>query len=129
MNSTTLSVANTTMMAPSAPPVPFALPMMAIFSVSKTPQKTVAHALDFDLVAVGATEEEAVRKLRTSVKYHVEFGMRYGYVFDILSSAPKEAWAALTTDSTLKIGKPIMIDNCALLTAIKDETGTSSLAA
>jgi len=116
-----------------APPVPFSLPMMAVFSVINHPDRTIAHALDFDLVAVGHNEDEAIRKLRTSVKCHVEFGIRYGYVCDILSSAPPEAWDALTTDTTLKIGEPIQIRNGHLLTATRtiqdDETELSSRAA
>jgi hypothetical protein len=118
---------------PLTPPVPFYLPMMAVFSVTNHPDRTIAHALQFDLVAVGKTEEEAVHKLRTSVKYHVEFGIRHGYVYDILSSAPPEAWDALTTDSRLKIGEPIQIANGHLLTATRtiqdDEPQLSSRAA
>jgi hypothetical protein len=107
--------------------------MMAVFSVTNHPDRTIAHALDFDLVAVGRNEDEAIRKLRASVKCHVEFGIRYNYVCDILSSAPAEAWDALTTDTTLKIGDPIQIRNGHLLTATRtiqdDETEFSSRAA
>jgi hypothetical protein len=118
---------------PTPPPATsFSLPMMTIFSVMKHPDRSVAHALHFDLVTVGATEDEALRLLRKAVKDHVEFGLNNNCPFDILCAAPPEAWASMTTDATLRIGEPITVENYTLLTGtrtIEDETKLSLSAA
>jgi hypothetical protein len=98
---------------------PFSLPMTAVFLVKKYNDKAVAHALDFDLVTVASTEEEAMRKMRIAVKHHVEFGLKNNFNLDILQSAPEEAWSALTPDATLSIGEPIEVCDRRMLTATK----------
>jgi hypothetical protein len=101
---------------------PFSLPMMAVFSVSSTAERTVAHALDFDLVAVAATKDEALRKLRLAVKHHVEYGLENSFDLDILFPAPEQCWSALTPDSNLSIGEPIEICHRYMATATKTLT-------
>ena len=71
--------------------------------------KAVAHSLDFDLVAVAATEGEASEKLRVAVKTYVEFGLGKGWDDYILSPAPKKYRAKLTEDTPVRIGPPIEI--------------------
>lgn len=100
----------------------FSLPMTAVFCVKKTPERAIAHALDFDLVAVAPTEAEAVRKIRIAVKHHVEFGLKNGFDIDILQSAPEEAWSSITPDTTLSIGEPIEVCHRRMLTATKTTT-------
>jgi hypothetical protein len=118
--------------APPAP-VPFELPMMTYFLLTKHPHGTVAHALDFDLVSVAKTDEEAKKKLRMTIKAHVEFGIQMDITKDILFKAPEEFWAALTPETTLSIGEPIQIDNAHLIrtayTTKIDETELCSNAA
>lgn len=87
----------------------FELPMTAVFSITKSGSRMVAHALEFDLVCVAETEDEAVRKLRVAVQAHVEYGLKNRFDRDILQSAPEKAWNALTPETTLSIGEPIII--------------------
>jgi hypothetical protein len=120
--------------AASPPPaVPFALPMMTYFLFTKHPHGTVAHALDFDLVAVSRTQEIAATKLRKAVKAHVEFGIQHDLTKDILFKAPDKFWAALTPSTTLSIGEPIQIESAPMIrtayTTKLDETELSSCAA
>ncbi len=96
-------------------PVPFELPMMTYFLVTKHPHGTVAHALDFDLVSVGESEALALAKLHMAVKAHVEFGIQMDITKDILFKAPEEFWAALTPETMLSIGEPIQIENAHLI--------------
>lgn len=120
---------------PTTPPptVPFALPMMTYFIITKHPHGTVAHALDFDLVSVAASEEVAVTKLRKAVKAHVEFGIQHDLTKDILFKAPDRFWAILSPDATMSIGEPIEIDNAHVIrtayTTQSDETELCSSAA
>jgi hypothetical protein len=109
-------------------PVPFELPMMTYFLITKHPHGTVAHALDFDLVSVGKSDEVAVKKLRMAVKAHVEFGIQMDISKDILFKAPEEFWAALTPETTLSIGEPIQIEKAHLIrTAFTTKTDETEL--
>jgi len=71
--------------------------------------KAVAHSLDFDLVSVASTEEEATKKLRLAVKTYVEFGLGKGWDDYILFPAPKRYRDKLTPDVPAQIGPPIEI--------------------
>lgn len=119
--------------AKSPPPAkPFTLPMMVVFAIANHPHQSVAHALDFDLVCVAASEAEAVAKLRTAVKHHIEFGIGKGIERDIMFPAPREFWDALTPNSQLSIGEPIEINSGTIITAcrtVSDERELSSSAA
>jgi hypothetical protein len=101
---------------------PFNLPMMAVFSIANHSDKSIAHALDFDLVSVASTEEEAIAKLRTAVKHHIEFGLRNNLERDIIFPAPQRFWDALTPHEKLSIGEPIEIDSCKMPTALRTVT-------
>ena len=70
--------------------------MTTIFLVQNGKDRTVARALDFDLVTVAATADEALRKLRLAVKTHLEFGIKNGLCKeDIQVQAPEEFWSIL----------------------------------
>lgn len=71
--------------------------------------KFLAHALEFDIVAVGDTQKQAEHKLRLAVKLYIEYGLFKGWEKDIRFSAPQECWDLITTDSTISIGPPIEI--------------------
>ena len=71
--------------------------------------KFVAHALDFDLVAVADTEKEAEQEVRLAVKLYIEYGLIKGWEKDIRFSAPQCAWDLLTPDAPIRIGEPIHI--------------------
>lgn len=69
------------------------LDALATISVRENERgKMVAHALDFDLVAVGDTVEGAIDKLLTSVRVYLEYGVKHGYVDQIQFPAPDEFW-------------------------------------
>lgn len=87
----------------ASPPAPisFALPMMTYFLITKHHDRVVAHALDFDLVAVGPNEEHALIKLRRAIKAHVEFGIQNDLDKDILFKAPNEFWKDVTPETKL----------------------------
>jgi hypothetical protein len=114
--------------SPSPPTAkPFVLPMMTVFSVTNHPNKSVAHALDFDLVAVAATQADAIAKLRVAVKHHVEFGLKNDIDKCILFPAPAEYWDLLTPHTNLIIGEPIEIENVKMATALRTITDETEL--
>jgi hypothetical protein len=69
----------------------------------------VAHSLDFDIVAVDATEEAAWNKLSLAVKTYVEFGLSQGWSEFIMHEAPQEFWDELTPSTPVKIMPPLEI--------------------
>lgn len=81
----------------ASPPLalPLTLPMIAMIAVTNHPHKTIAHALDFDLVSVAASEEEAIAKVRLAIKHHIEFGIKNDLNLDIRFPAPQKFWEAL----------------------------------
>jgi len=101
--------------------------MMTYLLLTKHPDRVVAHALDFDLVSVAKDEKEALAKLRKAIKAHVEFGIQRDLVKDILFKAPEEYWAALTPDTKLSIGEPILIDNAHLIRTVYTTTDEPEL--
>lgn len=86
----------------------FSLPTTVSFLISKDRDKIVAHALDFDLVAVADTEEEAKRKIRLAVKTYVEYGLSNNWADEIIFPAPDEYWDKLKY-ATIAIGETIEI--------------------
>ena len=117
---------NRALVSPPAP-IPFSLPMMAVFSITTHPDRAVAHALDFDIVAVAPSKEEALAKIRAEIKVLVEFGLKRDLKNDIRFPAPEEFWAALTPESTLSIGEPIEINNQLIRTAYRTISDSSTL--
>jgi hypothetical protein len=88
----------------------FELPMTATFSLyQRVDGKFVAHALEFDLVAIADTQKEAEQELRLAVKIYIEYGLFKGWRKDIRFGAPQECWDHLTSDSCISIGPPIEI--------------------
>jgi hypothetical protein len=71
----------------------------------------VAHSLDFDLVEVGTTKEEAWKNLSLAVKAYVEFGLSKGWDDYIIFPAPDEFKRKLTKDITVEMMPPIEIAN------------------
>ena len=102
------------------------LPMTTVFTVQRGMARSVARALDFDLVAVGPTDEDALLKLRLAVKAHVEFGIKNGLCKeDIQVPAPQEFWDILTPESSIRIGEPIQVDHRQIIPMVRlaiDET-------
>jgi hypothetical protein len=86
----------------------FSLPATLTFIFSKDGEKTVAHALDFDLVAVADTDEEATRKIRLAVKTYVEYGLSNNWVDEIIFPAPDEFWEKLRS-AKISLMKPIKV--------------------
>jgi hypothetical protein len=104
------------------------LPMMTIFAVRAGVNRSVAHALDFDLVATGSSTEEALHKLRSAVKHHIEFGFKMGLCKgDIELKAPQECWDKIK-NAPLTLGEEIEINNHRIQTMTRtaiDETEPS----
>jgi hypothetical protein len=100
------------------------LPKTAIFSVKKTRTRAVAHALDFDLVAVAATPELALQKLRSAVKHHIEFGFEHALSSDTIEKkAPQVYWDRIYT-GIFTLGEDIEVDHQrirTLTTRVADE--------
>jgi hypothetical protein len=70
----------------------------------------VAHALDFDLVAVSGTRAKAVDKLRLAVKIYVEYGLLNRWTDDIIFPAPADYWLRLQ-GRMAEIMSPIEIED------------------
>lgn len=86
----------------------FNLPMMLTFLESKNGHHAV-HSLDFDLVSVADSEDEAWSKLRLAVKTYVEFGLSNGWKDHIVFPAPKELWDKITPEVSSRILEPITL--------------------
>src|SRR5690348_8914510 len=70
----------------------------------------VAHNLDFDLVSVARTEQEAKDKLNLAIKTYVEFGLSKGWDDYIYFAAPESVRAELKNPETrLEIAPPLEI--------------------
>ena len=90
----------------------FELPMMSIIRYSEEQEGFVAHALDFDLVAAGATEEEATEKIRWAIKAYIEYGLKNYWEDHIIFRAPEALLDELSPDkTTLKIMEPIIVQD------------------
>jgi hypothetical protein len=86
--------------------------MTATFGVQKREDgKIVAHALDFDLVAVSDTAERAIDKLRLVVKTYIEYGLNNNWAQDIIFPAPDEFWERLSPGVPGAIMAPIEIED------------------
>lgn len=90
----------------------FELPMMSIIRYSEEPDGFVAHALDFDLVAVGTTEVEATEKIRWAIKAYIEYGLKNYWEDHIIFRAPEAFVDELSPEkTTLKLMEPIVVQN------------------
>lgn len=87
---------------------PFNLPMMLTFLECQNGHHSV-HSLDFDIVSVADTEDEAWEKARLAVKTYVEFGISNGWTEHIPFPAPQEYWDMITPDVSTRIVPPITI--------------------
>ena len=88
----------------------FELPMMSVIRFSRDGEGFVAHALDFDLVAVGRNEEEATKKIRWAIKAYIEYGLKNYWEDHIIFRAPEETVNELSPgETTLKLLEPLMI--------------------
>ena len=96
---------------------PFQLPTSTFTTNYQDPQtqKHVAHSLDFDLVCMGNTDEQAAENLRLAIKTYIEFGLSQGWNEEIHFRAPQEFWDRLTLDTPLRLGPTIYIDNRSML--------------
>jgi hypothetical protein len=106
---------------------------MTVFSVRQCGGKTIAHALDFDIVAIGSDTDEAIRQLRSAVKHHVEFGLRKQLCDeDIRLRAPEEHWRRIK-NAPVRIGEAIHIEvdgkSLEIIPNTTDETEPSFTAA
>src|ERR1039458_10689284 len=78
---------------------PFRLPMTLTHLITQSSEKRfVVHSLDFDLVEVGATREEAWDRLALAVKSYVEFGLSKAWDDYIIFPAPDEYKPQITKD-------------------------------
>jgi len=93
----------------------FSLPATVTFIFSKHGEKVVAHALDFDLVAVADTHQEAERKIRLAVKTYVEYGLSKNWTDEIIFPAPDEYWDELG-HATIALMDPIEVADLSMRT-------------
>ncbi len=89
----------------------FQLPMtlMFLFSEDSKTKTHLVHALDFDLICTGKTEEEATKKIRLAVKSYIEYGLNENCPEDIVFPAPPEYWDLLLSAEDAAIMPPIKI--------------------
>lgn len=66
----------------------------------------VGHCLDFDLVVVRPSKQEAVEALEYSVKAYVDYGLQRGWAEHLHFPAPSQFWDKLP-DMAFEYGKPI----------------------
>lgn len=91
---------------------PFALPMMTILGCRQDDTgKHIAHALDFDIVCVGQSEQEAIDKIRLSLTAYIEFGLSNGWNDDIVFHAPQEFWDKLSVNTPIRLMDPIYVQD------------------
>lgn len=90
-------------------------PMTMFVTVCKEDEGFAAHALDFDIVSVAASEEEAVAKLRAAVTHYIEFGLNNNLDAEILYPAPEEFWNKIPKDAPIKMMEPITVKGQRLL--------------
>jgi hypothetical protein len=88
-----------------------------LFSVNKR-NKTIAHCLDFDLVASAENLEVAEKRLDTLVRLHIESYIRSNGATGLGEPAPKNEWVAYAQilrdggalpSSTLRINVPEVV--------------------
>jgi len=90
----------------------FELPTVSVIRYSREEDGIVAHALDFDLVAVGESEEEATEKIRWAIKAYIEYGLKNYWEEHIIFRAPEEFADELSPENmTLKIMEPIVVQD------------------
>lgn len=76
----------------------FKLPMNIVSLCYKSESgKVVGHSLDFDLVCVGETRDEAKAKLRLAIKAYVEYGLENELAAYIRRPAASEYWDRILT--------------------------------
>lgn len=75
------------------PRKPFELPTSVTIRFYKEPDgKITAHALDFDLASTAERHQDAVRKIRLSIRSYIEYGFLNGWAEDIRYPAPTKFW-------------------------------------
>lgn len=88
----------------------FKLPMTITILLHKNKAGSlVAHALDFSLVSVMPTREQAIEKLRLTVKLYIEYGLSKGRDADIMFPAPARFWDKLSPGAPTVMLEPIMV--------------------
>jgi len=90
-------------------------PMTMFVTVCKEDEGFAAHALDFDIVSVAASEEEAVTKMRVAVTHYIEYGLNNNLDAEILYPAPEEFWNKIPKDAPIKMMEPITVKDKRLL--------------
>ena len=87
---------------------PFDLPMV-LTNLMTHNGRCVAHSLDFDIVCVADSENEAWEKLSLAIKTYVEFGISKQWQDFISFPAPQEFWDKLTPETPIQLRPSIMI--------------------
>ena len=94
---------------------PLELPMMMFVTTCQNEEGFVAHALDFDIVSVAASENEAMEKVRLAVKTYIEYGVNNNFSADVVYHAPQEFWDKISPDTPIKMLEPIIVMDRRLL--------------
>ncbi len=101
-------------------------PMTMFVTTCEEDHEYVAHALDFDIVSVAATEDEAMEKVRLAVKTYIEYGLNNNLDADILYPAPTKFWDKISQDTPVKMMEPItVLDRRVLVIAAAQTHGAS----
>ena len=102
----------------------FRVPMTGAFLSHKRPDgKVVVHSLDFDIVAVCDSEDNAFKKVRLAVKTYVEYGLSNNWVDDIPFPAPIEYWERFMNADSMRSMEPIEIEDDRMMVIRATMTG------
>ncbi|MFZ0819508.1 MAG: hypothetical protein WAM91_05525 [Candidatus Acidiferrales bacterium] len=91
------------------PPLP-QLPVLH-YLLSTSDGKHVAHCLDLDLICVGATREEAARKLDDLAKAQIELTLATGQLVNLTTRAPLNFWRQFIDGAPFDSGPALRISS------------------
>jgi len=87
--------------------IKFNVSISANVIIEKEEDLYIAHCLEFDIVADGRTEKEAMNNIFESIVNHIDFCLAMGNIDKIENPAPKKYWDKLKAIKRGKVYKRI----------------------
>ena len=78
------------------------------YFLSQSSGKHVAHCLDLDLVATGASRDAAAAKLDNLVKAHIELALSTGQFANLATKAPQSFWNSFADGEPFKLTPAVL---------------------
>jgi len=107
----------------------FSLPTTITILSGEIAGKHIMHCLDFDLVEMAESDDEAWSRLACTVRTYVEFGLSKGWKESIRHRAPQRFWDVLKPGIPAKFRPPILIANKSVPVIKAEEPHYEALAA